>query len=304
MAMDDRQQQIQVGAGLQESRLNTDLIAWLEKYGTWILGIVCLIVLSYVGLSRYEQWRVTKVDDAFAEYNAARGSMGTDGVLSGSPDSLLAVAREHAGNASVAQLATLDAAEIFLGCARRGLRPGADVRTTKPEDELTPEQQAQMLGQAMDLFSQAAAQTAGRPALGLLHLRALWGKAAVSTSKGELDQARTQLEEIKALASKFGFEEQSDEAVRRLEALAGFAQPVELLSDADLAAVPGLDAQQLEQSIQVDGGNVDVQRMPDGFAPPGFNPSGTGATPVIVPEAQPVAPAPAPSVPDQPKPQP
>ncbi len=44
--MDERQEQVQVGAGLQESRLNTDLINWLNKWGSHILSVVALIVLA------------------------------------------------------------------------------------------------------------------------------------------------------------------------------------------------------------------------------------------------------------------
>ncbi|HVZ93431.1 MAG TPA: tetratricopeptide repeat protein, partial [Phycisphaerales bacterium] len=102
--MEDRQKQIQVGAGLQESRLNADLIQFLQKYGTPILMVVLVIVLGYVGWSKYNRWQAERRDEAFAAYQAARGGVGADGTLAGSPDNLLKVAEERRGRGAVWEL--------------------------------------------------------------------------------------------------------------------------------------------------------------------------------------------------------
>lgn len=72
--MDDRQQQVQVGAGLQESRLNTDFIDFLKKYGTYGLYAMLAVVLSYVGWQRWTMHKNNTRDQAFADLGAAIAS--------------------------------------------------------------------------------------------------------------------------------------------------------------------------------------------------------------------------------------
>ncbi|MEM1423311.1 MAG: hypothetical protein AAGH64_04835, partial [Planctomycetota bacterium] len=54
--MDDRQQQVKIGAGLEESRINRELIDWLNKWGMRILIVVLLVVAAYQG-SRFLEVR-------------------------------------------------------------------------------------------------------------------------------------------------------------------------------------------------------------------------------------------------------
>jgi len=188
--MDERHEQVQVGAGLQESRLNTDLINWLNKWGTHILTVVCVIVLGYVGLQRLEQHRLKQRDAAFSEYEAARGAPGLDGIQTGSPDNLLLVAEQHDGQGSVWELATLDAAEIWLGSAARGLRPGTNVSSVTDEDVLSDEQINSFLAKAGSEFNAVLGRVAGEEDKAPFELRALRGLAAVAMSQGNRDEAR------------------------------------------------------------------------------------------------------------------
>ncbi|MEQ9616514.1 MAG: tetratricopeptide repeat protein [Phycisphaerales bacterium] len=198
--MDERQDKLQVGAGLQESRLNTDLIQWLEKWGTHILSVVAVIVLGYVGLQYWGKYQDSLRDNAFSAYEAARGTMGGDGVLTGNPGNLVLVADEHDGIASVWQLAKLDAADIWLGCAWRGLRPGTEIQAHTPEDILTEEQIATYLNDAKAQYEQVLArvrtQDNGKP----FQLRALDGLYAVALSQGDRDAARGHLEQLAEIA--------------------------------------------------------------------------------------------------------
>lgn len=312
--MDDRQQQIQMGAGLQESRLNTDLIAFLEKWGTWILTVVLVLVAGYVGYAKYKEYHLAKHDDAFDQYASARGVMSADGVLNGSPDNLLRIASEHGTRGAVAHLARLDAAEIKLGAARRGLRLGTDLGAIKPEDALTPEETAVLAKEASELFAQVKASTSGDKSLSVLNLRANWGLVASALSAGDIESARKTLTEIETLAVKDGFTEQAEQAKKRIATLDALTTPPVLLSDADLPALataaptPGAGAP--VTITQPDG--TKIERMPEGFVPPGFDPTKPGPkigeTFVIPPQpAQPgqTPPAPAPTpepAPEQPKP--
>lgn len=296
--MDERQQQIQVGAGLQESRLNTDLIAWLNKYGTWILMVVLVLVVGYVGMKRLDEYRVSSADAALVAYAAARGSQGPDGVPTGSPDSLLAVAREHESIGSVATLARLDAAEIYLAAVRRGLRPGTDINKPTTEDVVTPEQQTAMLVQADELFAQVKSATASRPEQAMINIRARWGLIKTAISRGQLDAARTQLTDLKEAATKFGAIEHVALAESALANMTDAGGSGVLLSNADLFPLPAVSPAEAELQSQLDGSNIQFERMPEGFVPPNIDPS-TLPPPPAPPGQQP-APAPAP---EQPKPQ-
>lgn len=285
--MDDRQRQIQVGAGLQESRLNTDLIQWLEKYGTWVLSAVLVVVVVYVGWTRYSAWKLDKLDVGFEQYQAARVGVGADGVLLGSPDNLLTVARENEGRGSISHLARLDAAEIYLGCVRRGLRPGSNINESKPEDAISADETSQMIETARSLFEEVRSATAGRSQLAPLHLRSMWGLVAVAMSRNETDKAKTLLEEIEQVARRAKLDEQADKAKARIEAVSTISAPTALLSDADLAPIPGSSAEELEQSINAAG--PEVEQLPPGVAPPGWTapidpPTGAAPAPAPVEE--------------------
>ncbi len=294
--MEERQKQIQVGAGLQESRLNTDLILWLEKYGWPVLTVVLIGAVIYFGWVRLQAWRDDRVDRAFEQYQAARGTLGPDGVLQGSPDGLLRVAEEHAGKGSVAALARLDAAEIYLGAARRGLRAGVDINAFIDEDVLKPEQVDELVKQAQGIFQRVADDTASNEDFSVLNVRALWGVASSAISLGDAERAKTALNAIVEKTTKMGFPEEAGEAKRRMEALPRLMIPVMLLSDAALPALPkAAPASQFEQDL------IEVEKLDQ--PPPGFDPTLEGP-PTTTPEGeQPPATLPPVQVPD-PKPQP
>lgn len=289
--MDERQQQIQVGAGLQESRLNTELIAWLEKWGTYILMGILVVVLAYVGWSRYQQYEAAQLDEAFAQYTAARGQQGADGVLNGRPDSLLKVAADFSGRKSVAMLAKLDAAEIYLGSVRRGLLPGTDLTAVKPEDAITPEKSAELVKSAEDLFTQVVSATASRGDLGVINLRARLGLAVAAASRGDAETAKRLFGEAEQAATKLGFLEFAAEAKRRGEMIVTLSAPAPLLSEADLPPLPGSTPDQLNANLNLPEG-VTAEPLPAGTAPPGFTiPLPTQATPMPEGETPPAPPA-------------
>ena len=287
--MDDRQSKIQVGAGLQESRLNTDLIQWLERYSSWILGILLVVVAAYFGWTKYETMRAEQLDKAFVEYTAARGQLGADGVLQGSPDNLLKIAREHDGQGSIWSLASLDAAQTYLGCARRGLRPGTVLSAPTPEDVLTPEQSTEMIKTADKIFGEVVARNANSQGKIPVFLRAKLGVATCAISLGETERAKKALTELHEVASREGFTSQAEEATLRLEDLSKLAVAPRLYTDSELPAVPVVAPPQL-QSTET------LIPMPPDFVPPGFDPETNqpiqSQPPAQPQEAPPAEPAP------------
>lgn len=247
--MDERQRQIQEGAGLQESRLNTELIGWLQKYGTYILYGLLIVVVAYVGYSRWMQWEEQKTDAAFREYSAARAA--------GNPDGLLRVAAERGSHKSVWELATLAAADQFLAAARRGMAPGADPSAPAEGDVLTEEETSQMYARARDLMRDVLDRTAGDQAKWILAQQARWGIATASISLGEPDQAREALQGYIDAAEARGLKAQSKVAASRIETLELLGAPVPLYATDELPeaarpleAAPGSGQLDLQQYLQ------------------------------------------------------
>jgi hypothetical protein len=281
------QGQIQVGAGLQESRLNTDLIAFLQKYGSPVLTVVLVLVLAYVGWVKYSQHLAQKKDEAFINYAAARADFGTDGVLTGSPDNLFRIADESRGQGAVWELASLDAADICLAAARRGIAAGADLANPQPTDYLTDEQKTELIKKADEAYRKVLDATSNKPAKAPIALRARWGLSSTAASLGEMDRAKSVLNEIVTASDGKGMEYQAQVAKRRAEMFASMGPSPKMFLESELpesARVPKPIAQPSPgQPIKIEG-------MDQPIMIPAPTPS--GATPPVVPVP---APVPAPS---------
>ncbi len=207
--MDDRQQQITEGAGLQESRLNTEFIDWLKRWSNTILMVVLVVTLAYVGWTYWGKMKERRLDEAFVNYEAA--------VDSGSPDSLLKVASEFPNQASVAPLARLRAADIYLEAARSGVAPGGDAAIEA--DVLTDEQRSTFALMSREQYSEALEEVAGDSKRTLLQLRARDGVASAAISMGDVDAGRKELEELHKAANEAGFVQLAAYTVERIDGL-------------------------------------------------------------------------------------
>ncbi len=192
--MDERQTQIRERAGLEEARYNQDFIEFLRRFGTPILLLAAVVAGVYALRSHLNQRTADRAEIAFAELEASRGS-GTP-----SPDTLRAVAGEYEGVGSVSILARLEAADVLLEAARRGLRPGAALNAegdpTSNDDILTDADKATMLEQARELYQLAADEALKSDGKRIFASGALFGVAAVAESKGEWDLARSTYQRI------------------------------------------------------------------------------------------------------------
>src|SRR5688572_10639695 len=115
--MDERHQQgLKEGAGLEESRLNTDFIQFIQRWGGPFLLICAGIMAAWAGWNWWQRQKADRVDEAFAQYEAqvAGGNP--------SPEALKAVADEFEGVASVSLLARLDAADVYAASIRSGVK--------------------------------------------------------------------------------------------------------------------------------------------------------------------------------------
>jgi len=300
--MDERQQQIREGAGLQESRLNTDFIDFVQKWGGPFLILCAVIMAAWAGWNWWQKRQAEQIDAAFAQYEAQ--SAGGNA----SPEALKAVAEEFEGIGSVSMLARLEAADVYVTSIRAGVKTGVtlspDGTLASPDDALTQEERTRLIEQATALYQRVMDKAGGSSGKGLIAIRAGYGLAAMAECLGDIGAARGHYERVVEIAEANGFDNHVTLAKARLESLDEVATPVALLSLAELAVRPAPPAPELPA---VPG---DV-----GPAGPGltgwleqpvmnpFNPEGTpsvpsgGPAPVpgTEPGATPAAPEPAPA---------
>ncbi|MBL0922209.1 MAG: hypothetical protein IBJ10_08795 [Phycisphaerales bacterium] len=188
--MDERQTKIVAGAGLEESRLNTDFIDFLRKWGSHLLLIVAGVAAAYSALMYWERHRARKLDEAYAQLSAAQ--------TAGSPDNLLRVAREHAAQGAVRELATIAAGNAFLTSGWSGVAPGGD--PSSADDRLSDEQRRQNYERAKQLFAEVIGRVGRDQGMTLHLLDAKFGFAAASASLGEAAAAETALKEAASVA--------------------------------------------------------------------------------------------------------
>jgi hypothetical protein len=224
--MDTRHSEIVEGQGLTESRLNQDFINWLNVWGPKVLYLVLAIVVVYAGTQWWQRRQVAMLDQAFAALDSAR--------ISGSPIALESVARDHAGQGAVGQLASLDAADAYLAQARLGMLPSAD--PTTGQGVLTPEQVTEALDKADKLYEKVFVSTSMKK-LPTVHVSSRWGQASVSLQRGDYEAAKRLYQEVDALAqaaSLFSISEIAQEKLAELETLQTLGP---LISSEDIASI-------------------------------------------------------------------
>jgi hypothetical protein len=306
--MEQRQTQVQVGAGLQESRLNTDLINFLQKYGSWAVYALLVVVLGYIG---WDKWKVHQEgvrDEAFADYRAAS--------TSSNPASLIDAATKHAGT-TVAAMSRIEAVRLYVDGARRGLKPGADPLKPVPEDKLDEAGKRTMVADANKLIDEILAD---RSAPAALAQQALWFRAGIQADSGDVDAAVATMKTLEEKAKALGFADQEAKARDRVAHLTKLKALKPLFAKADLpesarepvAPPPQVPGTPTIPGMEVSTSAADPNAMPDPIltnAPKGveikkLTPAEIeealkgrklSVPPQSAPPADPAAPAPAPA---------
>lgn len=220
--MEQRQTQVQVGAGLQESRLNTDLINFLQKYGSWAVYALLVVVLGYLGVNWWKGQQEKSRDEAFADYRAASTSL--------SPTSLVDAAGRREGT-TVAAMSRIEAVRLYVEAARRGLKPGSDMTAPKPEDKLDEAGKKQMIADAEKQIDAIMKDSSAPPAL---KQQARWFKAGVQADSGDVDGAVKTMQELEAQAKALGFADQEFKAKERIAHFGKLKGVKPILARADL----------------------------------------------------------------------
>jgi hypothetical protein len=277
--MDERQAQIREGAGLDEARLNVEFIEFLKKWSTPLLVIVAVIALGYFGLQRLREARASALSAAFTQLDAARDA--------GNPVGLLAVAEEHDGQGAVPEIARLQAADIYLGSYRAGMREGAQVTPAgEPEDPatvLSEEERTKQLDKAAELYQKVVAETSGKPDLVQHTIGGMYGLAAVAECRANFDEARRHYDAIETLARTADMPEHVELAKQRLDTLGSLANIPKLYAKAQIPVPPPL----LPEG---------VRQVPNPFG--NQTPAPETAAPTATPVEGPVVPPPTPVEPE------
>lgn len=234
--MDERQQRIREGAGLEESRLNQEFIEFLQKWSMPLLVVIAAVAVGYAAWGKFKQARVDKTNAAFHDLEAASATNNP------SPESLKRVADDYEGVASVSHLARLAAAEQYMRTVRSGVKPGVELMPdgtfAKPDDALSDQDTAFSLAQAKSLYQKIYDDTAPAPGKELLTISALYGLAAVAEAKKDSTEAQSLYLKLADLADKSAYPAHSSIARTRITQLDQIAKDIPLYDRADLPTMP------------------------------------------------------------------
>lgn len=224
----DRLGQIK-GTDLTESRVNEEFVTWLRTKGiNWLL-VVLVLMLAWMGWNLWEQ-RVAERRDAAWE----------DLVAATLPVSYEEVALRHGSIDSVAALAHLSAGDRYLSSVQSGLR--FDREPDQPDFRLSAEDRELFLRSADDAYARAIDAVGPGAAAGgrtPLLVAALFGRAAVAESRGDLEATTAHLARAREAAGDrypivVGWTE------RRREDLSALAAALPIPAGADLPQRPTL----------------------------------------------------------------
>lgn len=236
--MDDRQTQIREGAGLEESRINRDLIDFLNKWSSPVLFLLAGLAAAWWGMQQLEKRKIAKIDRAFSDLDTA--------FVGGnpSPDSLQTLATEYEGVRAVPEMALLTTTDIYLGAFIRGVEPGAqlDRVTGLPVDEadkLDETQRGAYLNSAGDLAQRVVTMTKDNDAKAMLTVQALVRLAVVSEGKRDFAGAQAHYTRAAEIAESNGFPILAQFATNRAAQVESLEEIDELPSRDQLTALPG-----------------------------------------------------------------
>lgn len=243
--VDERQRQIKEGAGLEESRLNYDFIEWLRKWSTPILLVAAAISLAIFGMRKYEEWRTTRVNLAYARLDDAVRSANP------SPATLIGLAEEFKSVRGIPLLARKSAAGIYHKSILAGvdanvvLQPGEDASYLNqdgslkdPEQRLTEEEREAYLREFESLNRQVVEATEGKPEYWVHRLAAIFNLAAAAETREDYEGARRLYEQAAGEAERFDDQIHAEIARERIASLDELKDLPNLFTLAELPKPP------------------------------------------------------------------
>lgn len=271
--MDERQTQIKEGAGLEETRINQDLVDFLNKWSSPFLFLLLIVVAGFWAYKWWHGYQLKRVNEAFATYELT--------IAGGSPnpDALTQVADDYAGVRAVPALANLRKADIYLRAATVGLEPGAtpDAQTGAyaESDVLDDATRASYLESAASLYA-GVADTAEADERWVIAVNASFGLAAARASLGHADQAQAALDRAKGDAERGGYTEFTPLADAWRATILPEGE-FKLFTQADLPTPPGAEDGATDETG--DAADTGDQTEPNGDADADVTPAPEDNTP-------------------------
>ncbi|MSR69514.1 MAG: hypothetical protein EXS17_04130 [Phycisphaerales bacterium] len=210
---------------LTEGRINDDFLFWLKTSGpNWLLAVLVVACLA-MGWNWWQNRAAQARDLAWAELNAAD-----------IPSALKDVAAKHGEVDSIASYALLNAGDRYLQSVLSGKR--FDREAAAADATMTPELKTEWLAEADALYVDvitAAKADETRGSRGF-EIGALFGRAAIAESRGDVAAAKTNLEAVRSVAGD-DYPWLSKNAAARLESLGVISTPYPIPA-APVAALP------------------------------------------------------------------
>jgi len=235
--VDVRAREIKTGAGLEESKYNTDVIEFLQKYSVYIMLAIVVIAGGWFFYTRFQEKKTDELGAAFEALDKALEPQRSG--LDVSPEVLVSIAGDHSGKASVSLLARLAAGDQWLLSSARGLLPGAEVDaqtgvSKNADDVLTSQAATDLLGKAKEQYELVRGQVTGQSGKVIFELRALFGLASVAESGQQWDVAKGHYQSAEALAKVGGYKQVAELAGNRLADLETLKDLPALVSDSQI----------------------------------------------------------------------
>jgi len=235
--MDERQAQIKEGAGLEDSRINTEFLDFLSKWSTPFFVLLLVLAAGMFGYRKLEEMRVAAIDQAYLDYDLATAGGNP------SPSTLALLGEDYMDTRSVGLLAKLDEADIYLNSARTGLAPGSQpdplTGNPLPEDVLSAEEVSSYLASAGSAYGVVLerAEKDGKP---VLAVSAAFGSAAVLGSQGDTAGAKAMYERARTIANGAGMPLLSQVATNRAAEIESLPE-ITIYSEDELPELPTND---------------------------------------------------------------
>ncbi|MCK4871705.1 MAG: hypothetical protein KAS72_03165 [Phycisphaerales bacterium] len=247
--MDKRLEQIKEGAGLDESRLNEELIEFLKKHNDKFFLVILIAALGILGHRYWHQYQIGVENDAWAAYEEA--------LVVGRPEALLQVAADHDGRPGLAIQALTDAADLYMQAVGLGLTVqataavnqnpglvygamfGQDQENQLTEaDELSDEERDGLLTEADDLYARIIEMAGDNAGMRVRALGGWFGRAAVAEARDDPEQATRCYKEIVDGAGEYVA--LAGRAERRIGDLDGLSRVPRLVEPEPLPETPTL----------------------------------------------------------------
>jgi hypothetical protein len=303
MAMEERQRQIKEGAGLEESRLNTEFIEMMKKWGPHLITVVAILMGLYAARDWWNRRVESQADEAFASLERA---MPTDNSPA-NPSVFERLADEHSSSTAVPLEARSIAASIHMEAARTGVPIGEkldqDNKLPAGKNFLTADEKKQELAKAEALYntiSEKANESLGQTQIAI---GALTGLASIAEDRGEFDKAKGFYQRASDKAAARKLDQLKDLIKRRMETLDTLKNPPRLYAMSELPAAEkpitaplgGITAKTADgKTIQLGGPDGGAVQIPGGgslvpVAPPQVTDS-AGTRPATPEDNKPPAP--------------